>query len=68
MISGINQGVPPRRRWPFAGLVACGIGVGIVLVGCAIRTAGFYVLGSCATHCFARGWLRLKDRQPMPAP
>jgi hypothetical protein len=68
MISGINQGVPPRRRWPFAGLVACGIGLGVVLVECAIWTAGYYVVGIWATRCIARGWLLLKDRQPMPTP
>ena len=40
----------------------------IVLVGFAIWIIGFCLLGIWAIYRIARGWLRLKDRQPMPAP
>ena len=38
----------------------------IVLVGIAIWIIGFFALGLWAIYRIARGWLRLKDRQPMP--
>jgi uncharacterized membrane protein len=38
----------------------------IVLVGFAIWIVGFFALGIWAIYRIARGWLRLKDRQPMP--
>jgi uncharacterized membrane protein len=38
----------------------------VVLVGFAIWVIGFCVLGLWAVYRIARGWLRLKDRQPMP--
>jgi uncharacterized membrane protein len=38
----------------------------IVLVGFAIWIIGFFALGVWAIYRIARGWLRLKDRQPMP--
>jgi len=38
----------------------------IVLVGIAIWVIGFVVLGFWAIYRIARGWLRLKDGQPMP--
>ncbi len=38
----------------------------IVLVGFAIWIIGFFALGLWAIYRIARGWLRLKDRQPMP--
>jgi uncharacterized membrane protein len=40
----------------------------VVLVGFAIWIVGFFALGIWAIYRIARGWLRLKDRQPMPAP
>ena len=39
----------------------------VVLVGFAIWILGFFALGIWAIYRIARGWLRLKDRQPMPA-
>ena len=39
----------------------------VVLVGFAIWIIGFFLLGIWAIYRIARGWLRLKDRQPMPA-
>ena len=44
-----------------------GFVLAIVLVGFAIWIIGFFVLGIWAIYRIARGWLRLKDRQPMPA-
>jgi len=38
----------------------------VVLVGIAIWIIGFFALGIWAIYRIARGWLRLKDRQPMP--
>jgi uncharacterized membrane protein len=38
----------------------------IVVVGFAIWIVGFFALGIWAIYRIARGWLRLKDRQPMP--
>jgi uncharacterized membrane protein len=38
----------------------------IVVVGFAIWIIGFFALGIWAIYRIARGWLRLKDRQPMP--
>jgi uncharacterized membrane protein len=38
----------------------------IVLVGFAIWAVGLFVLGVWAIYRIARGWLRLRDRQPMP--
>ena len=40
----------------------------LVLVGFAILWIGLFVLGIWAIYRIARGWLRLKDRQPMPLP
>jgi len=40
----------------------------VVLIGVAIWIIGFFVLGIWAIYRIARGWLRLKDRQPMPMP
>jgi uncharacterized membrane protein len=39
----------------------------VVLVGIAIWAVGLFLLGIWAVYRIARGWLRLKDRQPMPA-
>lgn len=39
----------------------------IVLIGFAIWVIGLFVLGLWAIYRIARGWLRLRDRQPMPA-
>lgn len=39
----------------------------VVLVGIAIWAVGLALLGIWAVYRIARGWLRLKDRQPMPA-
>ncbi len=38
----------------------------IVIIGFAIWIIGFFALGIWAIYRIARGWLRLKDRQPMP--
>jgi uncharacterized membrane protein len=43
-----------------------GFVLAIVLVGIAIWIIGFFLLGIWAIYRIARGWLRLKDRQPMP--
>jgi uncharacterized membrane protein len=40
----------------------------IVLVGFAIWVVGLFALGLWAIYRVARGWLRLRDRQPMPTP
>lgn len=45
--------------------------IGLVLlpllgVGLVVWWLGFFVLGVWAIYRIARGWLRLKDRQPMP--
>ena len=39
-----------------------------ILVGIGTWVAGMLVLGVWAIYRIARGWLRLKDHQPMPAP
>lgn len=60
-----------RTFW-WALIIAVGIGlVGLVLlpllgVGLVVWWIGFFVLGIWAIYRIARGWLRLKDRQPMP--
>jgi uncharacterized membrane protein len=38
----------------------------ILVVGIAIWVFGFFGLAIWAIYRIARGWLRLKDRQPMP--
>jgi uncharacterized membrane protein len=38
----------------------------IVVVGFAIWAIGLFALGVWAIYRVARGWLRLKDRRPMP--
>lgn len=45
---------------------AMGLMLSVVLVGFAIWIIGFFVLGIWAIYRIARGWLRLKDGQPMP--
>jgi len=40
----------------------------VVLVGFAIWAVGLFALGLWAIYRIARGWLRLKDRQPMRLP
>ncbi len=42
------------------------IPLAIILVGIATWVAGMFVLGVWAIYRIARGWLRLKDHQPMP--
>ncbi|HKO67126.1 MAG TPA: hypothetical protein VJU53_04905 [Burkholderiaceae bacterium] len=60
-----------RTFW-WALIIAVGIAlVGLVLlpllgVGLVVWWIGFFVLGIWAIYRIARGWLRLKDRQPMP--
>ena len=59
-----------RTFW-FALLWACLIGITgallvIVLVGFAIWALGLFALGIWAIYRIARGWLRLRDRQPVP--
>ncbi len=39
----------------------------VILVGFAIWAIGLVLLGLWAIYRIARGWLRLNDRQPMPA-
>lgn len=39
----------------------------IVIIGFGIWAVGLFVLGVWAVYRIARGWLRLKDHQPMPA-
>jgi uncharacterized membrane protein len=38
----------------------------IVVVGFAIWAIGLFALGAWAIYRIARGWLRLRDRLPMP--
>jgi uncharacterized membrane protein len=45
-----------------------GAALTVVLIGFAIWGVGLFVLGLWAVYRIARGWLRLNDRQPMPAP
>ena len=45
---------------------AMGLLLTVVLVGFAIWIIGFFLLGIWAIYRIARGWLRLKDGQPMP--
>ena len=58
-----------RTFW-FALLWAAVIGVAsalllVVLVGFAVWVVGLFVLGVWAIYRIARGWLRLRDRQPV---
>ena len=46
---------------------AMGLLLTVVLVGFAIWIIGFFLLGIWEIYRIARGWLRLKDGQPMPA-
>ena len=39
----------------------------IVIIGFATWAIGMFALGVWAIYRIARGWLRLKDRQPMPS-
>ena len=39
----------------------------LILIGFITWWIGFFALGIWAIYRIARGWLRLKDRQPMPA-
>lgn len=39
----------------------------IVIIGIATWAVGMFALGVWAIYRIARGWLRLKDRQPMPS-
>lgn len=39
----------------------------LVLVGFGTMAIGFFALGVWAIYRIARGWLRLKDHQPMPS-
>lgn len=59
-----------RTFW-FSMLWACIIGLlgallAVVLIGFGIWFIGFFILGIWAIYRIARGWLRLKDSQPMP--
>lgn len=44
-----------------------GLVLTVVLVGFAIWIIGFFLLGLWAVYRIARGWMRLVNRQPMPA-
>jgi uncharacterized membrane protein len=39
----------------------------VVIIGFATWAVGMFALGVWAIYRVARGWLRLKDRQPMPS-
>lgn len=39
----------------------------VVIIGLATWAVGMFALGVWAIYRIARGWLRLKDRQPMPS-
>ena len=39
----------------------------LIVIGIATWVAGLFLLGLWAIYRVARGWLRLKDHQPMPA-
>jgi uncharacterized membrane protein len=43
------------------------IPLAIIVIGVATWVAGMFLLGLWAIYRIARGWLRLKDHQPMPA-
>jgi uncharacterized membrane protein len=56
--------------WALLWAVVIGIVGGtltLVLIGIPILIVGFLALGIWAIYRIARGWLRLKDRKPMPA-
>jgi uncharacterized membrane protein len=38
----------------------------IIVIGIATMAAGMFLLGVWAIYRIARGWLRLRDHQPMP--
>jgi uncharacterized membrane protein len=40
----------------------------LIIIGIATWAAGMFLLGVWAIYRIARGWLRLKDHQPMPMP
>lgn len=44
------------------------IPLSVILIGIGTWIAGMFVLGLWAIYRIARGWLRLKDHQPMPNP
>ena len=44
------------------------IPLSVILIGIGTWIAGMFVLGVWAIYRIARGWLRLKDHQPMPGP
>ena len=47
-------------------IAVLGLVLAVVIVGVAIWIIGFFALGIWAIYRIARGWLKLKDRQPMP--
>jgi len=49
-------------------LALVSIPLALILVGIGTWVAGMFLLGIWAIYRVTRGWLRLKDRQPMPAP
>ncbi len=48
-------------------VAAVSILLAVVLVGFATWAIGMFVLGVWAIYRIARGWLKLKDRRPMPS-
>ncbi len=44
------------------------IPLSVILIGIGTWIAGMFALGVWAIYRIARGWLRLKDHQPMPSP
>jgi uncharacterized membrane protein len=44
------------------------IPLSVILIGIGTWIAGMFLLGVWAIYRIARGWLRLKDHQPMPNP
>ncbi len=47
---------------------AVSVPLALVVIGFATWAIGLFALGVWAIYRVARGWLRLKDRQPMPSP
>ncbi len=57
-----------RTFWyALAWVVLAGI-IFLTFIGIPLAWIMFFVLGLWAIYRIARGWLRLKDRQPMPVP
>jgi uncharacterized membrane protein len=51
-----------------AAVALVSIPLSVILIGIGTWIAGMFLLGLWAIYRIARGWLRLKDHQPMPSP